>query len=58
MKEQSDKFNIGLLRLKKIIARFYHYYTQLAETGDELAGNEEEFFWMILWNFLKCILKR
>ena len=44
MKEQSDKFNIGLLRLKKIIARFYHYYTQLAETGDELAGNEEEFF--------------
>lgn len=44
MKEQSDKFNIGLLRLKKIIARFYHYYTQLVETGDELAGNEEEFF--------------
>ena len=44
MKEQSDKFNIGLLRLKKIIARFYHYYTQLAETGDELAGNEEKFF--------------
>ena len=44
MKEQSDKFNIGLLKLKKIIARFYHYYTQLAEAGDELAGNEEEFF--------------
>nr|WP_253288973.1 CorA family divalent cation transporter [Eubacterium sp. MSJ-13] len=44
MIEQSDKFNIKLLRLKRIIARFYHYYTQLAETGDELAGNEEEFF--------------
>ena len=44
MKEHSDKFNISLLKLKKTIARFYHYYTQLAEVGEEIAGNGEEFF--------------
>ena len=33
-----------MLSLKKRIAKFYRYYTQLADVGQELLDNEMEFF--------------
>lgn len=41
---RTEKVSYRVLRIKKIIARFYHYYSQLMDIGDELAVNEEDFF--------------
>lgn len=41
---RAEKFSYSMLYLKKIIARFYHYYTQLKVVGDELSANENNFF--------------
>lgn len=41
---QVEKFSYRMLRIKKVIARFYHYYSQLTEIGQELLQNQEEFF--------------
>jgi len=38
------QFSHRMLRMKKMIARFYHYYSQLVEMGQELLENQEEFF--------------
>lgn len=37
-------FNRKMLAIKKRIARFYRYYTQLADVGQELLDNETDFF--------------
>ncbi len=33
-----------MLQTKKLIARFYHYYSQLAEIGQEILENQQKFF--------------
>ncbi|CDA88425.1 mg2 transporter protein CorA family protein [Clostridium sp. CAG:230] len=33
-----------MLHIKKMIARFYHYYSQLTDIGNEILENQEEFF--------------
>ena len=38
------EFSRRMLRMKKMIARFYHYYSQLVEMGQELLENQEDFF--------------
>lgn len=38
------QFSHRMLHMKKMIARFYHYYSQLAEMGQELLENQEGFF--------------
>lgn len=38
------QFSYRMLRMKKMIARFYHYYSQLVEMGQELLENQEGFF--------------
>ncbi|MCI8337803.1 MAG: cobalt transporter [Lachnospiraceae bacterium] len=38
------QFSRRMLRMKKMIARFYHYYSQLVEMGQELLENQEDFF--------------
>lgn len=44
LKGSCPDFNKRMLNLKKRIAKFYRYYTQLAEVGQELLDNEMEFF--------------
>lgn len=39
-----EHFSYRMLQIKKLIARFYHYYSQLADIGDELLENQEGFF--------------
>lgn len=41
---RAEKFSYRMLYLKKVIARFYHYYIQLKVIGDELSANEDNFF--------------
>jgi len=41
---RAEKFSYRMLYLKKVIARFYHYYIQLKVAGDELSANENGFF--------------
>lgn len=41
---RAGKFSYQMLYIKKIIARFYHYYIQLKVAGDELCANENGFF--------------
>ena len=41
---RTDKVSYRVLRIKKMIAGFYHYYSQLMDIGDELSVNEEDFF--------------
>lgn len=38
------EFNRKMLFIKKKISRFYRYYTQLADVGQELLDNETDFF--------------
>lgn len=38
------QFSHRMLRMKKMIARFYHYYSQLMEMSQELLENQESFF--------------
>jgi len=44
LKGSCPGFNGRMLSLKKRIAKFYRYYTQLADVGQELLDNEMEFF--------------
>ena len=44
LKGRCPNFNIRMLHLKKKIAKFYRYYTQLTEVGQELLDNETDFF--------------
>ena len=44
LKGSCPGFNVKMLGLKKRIAKFYRYYTQLADVGQELLDNEMEFF--------------
>lgn len=44
LKGSCPGFNIKMLKLKKQIAKFYRYYSQLADVGQELLDNEMEFF--------------
>lgn len=44
LKGKADRFNYRMLPIKKVIARFYHYYSQLTEIGEEILDNQENFF--------------
>lgn len=44
LRGKANQFNYRMLSVKKIIARFYHYYSQLTEMGEELLENRENFF--------------
>jgi magnesium transporter len=44
LKGRCQNFNIRMLNLKKKIAKFYRYYTQMTEIGQELLDNETDFF--------------
>lgn len=44
LKGKAEQFNYRMLPVKKVIAHFYHYYSQLMEIGDELLENQENFF--------------
>ncbi|MGN0484312.1 MAG: CorA family divalent cation transporter [Lachnospiraceae bacterium] len=44
LRRSCPDFNVKMLKLKKKIARFYHYYSQLTDVGQELLVNEMEFF--------------
>jgi magnesium transporter len=44
LKGSCPGFNGRMLNLKKRVAKFYRYYTQLADVGQELLDNEMEFF--------------
>lgn len=44
LKGKAERFNYQMLPVKKVIARFYHYYSQLTEIGEELLENKEHFF--------------
>lgn len=40
----AEEFSYRMLQIKKLIARFYHYYSQLMEIGQELLENQQRFF--------------
>lgn len=40
----TEHFSFRMLQIKKLIARFYHYYSQLTEIGQEILENQEAFF--------------
>lgn len=44
LKGEAEHFSFRMLGLKKLIARFYHYYSQLTEIGEEILENQEGFF--------------
>lgn len=44
LRGKAEHFSYRMLQIKKLIARFYHYYSQLAEIGEELLENQEGFF--------------
>ena len=44
LRGSDEKFNHRMLHIKKMIARFYHYYSQLTDIGNEILENQEEFF--------------
>lgn len=41
---RAEKFSYRMLYLKRLIARFYHYYIQLKVVGDELFADENDYF--------------
>lgn len=41
---RAEKFSYRMLYLKRLIARFYHYYIQFKVVGDELSADENGFF--------------
>lgn len=41
---RAEHFSFRMLRIKKLVARFYHYYSQLTEIGHELLENQQQFF--------------
>ncbi len=44
LRGSAEEFSGRMLRIKKLIARFCHYYSQLTEIGQELLENQEHFF--------------
>lgn len=44
LKGRAGDFSYRMLQIKKLIARFYHYYSQLTEIGQELLENQQKFF--------------
>lgn len=44
LKGSLNNFNMKMLQIKKIIAKLYRYYSQMADLGEEILDNEEEFF--------------
>lgn len=44
LKGISNDFNMKMLEIKKMIAKLYRYYSQMADVGAELMDNELEFF--------------
>lgn len=44
LKSKTRYFNSHMLRIKKQIGKFYHYYHQLIEVGQELMGNDAGLF--------------
>lgn len=44
LKSKTRYFNSHMLRIKKQIGKFYHYYHQLVEVGQELIGNDAGLF--------------
>ena len=51
-------FNMQMLALKKKIVRFYHYYSQLTDVGQELWNNEMDFFQREDLNLFDCLKDR
>lgn len=41
---RAEHFSVRMLRIKKRITKFYHYYSQLTEMGHELLENQQQFF--------------
>ena len=41
---RTEDYSYRMLQTKKLIARFYHYYSQLAEIGQEILENQQKFF--------------
>ncbi|WP_167957341.1 magnesium transporter CorA family protein [Anaerosporobacter faecicola] len=39
-----NNFNTKMLEIKKMVAKLYRYYSQMADLGEEMLDNEEEFF--------------
>jgi magnesium transporter len=44
LKGSLDNFNTKMLEIKKMIAKLYRYYSQMADLGEEILDNEDEFF--------------
>ncbi len=44
LRGRAEEFNYRMLPIKKMIARFYHYYSQLTEIGEALLENQENLF--------------
>lgn len=44
VEDEGKNFNYRMLQLKKEISRFYRYYSQLADLGENLYENELDFF--------------
>lgn len=41
---KTGEYSCRMLQIKKMIARFYHYYSQLTEIGQEILENQQKFF--------------
>ncbi|MCI8769564.1 MAG: cobalt transporter [Lachnospiraceae bacterium] len=44
LKGRTGEYSYRMLQMKKLIARFYHYYSQLTEIGQEILENQQKFF--------------
>lgn len=44
LKGRTGEYSYRMLQIKKLIARFYHYYSQLTEIGQEILENQQKFF--------------
>lgn len=44
LKGRTEEYSYRMLHIKKLIARFYHYYSQLMDIGHEIIENQENFF--------------
>lgn len=44
LKGSLNNFNTKMLEIKKMISKLYRYYSQMADLGEEILDNEDEFF--------------
>lgn len=44
LKGSLDNFNTKMLEIKKMIAKLYRYYSQMADMGEDILDYEDEFF--------------